>query len=64
MTSDHASEVKIAGHLNEYDFAELIGGEVNLGAHTDKKDVIIANIALIQSRRAFGGRYSSIVANA
>lgn len=40
MTSEHASEVKIAGHLNEYDFAELIGGEVNLGTHTDKKDVI------------------------
>ena len=40
MTSDQASEVKIAGHLNEHDFAELIGGEVNLGAHTDKKDVI------------------------
>ena len=40
MTPDQACEVKIAGHLNEYDFAELIGGEVNLGAHTDKKDVI------------------------
>ena len=40
MTSDHASEVKIAGHLNECDFAELIGGEVNLGTHTDKRDVI------------------------
>ncbi len=40
MTSDHAGEVKIAGHLNEYDFADLIGGEVNLGTHTDKKDVI------------------------
>ena len=40
MTSDHASEVKIGGHINEYDFAELIGGQVNRGSHTDKKDVI------------------------
>lgn len=40
MTSSHASEVKIKGHLNESHFAELIGGEVNLGTHTDKKDVI------------------------
>ncbi len=31
---------KISGHVNEYDFAEIIGGEVNLGAPTDKKDVI------------------------
>lgn len=40
MDPGHASEVKTAGHRNEYDFAALIGGEVNLGSHTDKKDVI------------------------
>ena len=40
MSSEQASEVKTAGHRNEYDFARLIGGEVNLGSHTDKKDVI------------------------
>lgn len=40
MTTTHASEVKVAGHRNERDFASLIGGQVNLGAHTDKKDVI------------------------
>ena len=40
MTSEQASLKKISGHVNEYDFAELIGGEVNLGAPTDKKDVI------------------------
>lgn len=40
MTSEQASLKKISGHVNEYDFAELIGGKVNLGTHTDKKDVI------------------------
>ena len=40
MSSEHASEVKIAGHKNEEDFARIIGGEVNRGSHTDKKDVI------------------------
>ena len=40
MTPEKASLKKIGGHINEHDFAELIGGEVNLGAHTDKKDVI------------------------
>ena len=40
MTTAHASEVKVAGHRNEDDFASLIGGQVNLGSHTDKKDVI------------------------
>ena len=42
MTSEHARQVKQAGHRNEHDFASLIGGEVNLGARTDKKDVIDA----------------------
>lgn len=42
MTPEHASKVKIAGHQNEHDFADLIGGSVNLGSHTDKKDVIDA----------------------
>ena len=40
MTTEHAREVKVSGHRNEDDFASLIGGEVNLGSHTDKKDVI------------------------
>lgn len=40
MSSEQASEVKTAGHRNEYDFAKLIGGEVNLGSYADKKDVI------------------------
>lgn len=40
MTSSHAREVKTAGHLNEHHFAQLIGGEVNKGSHTDKRDVV------------------------
>ena len=40
MSSRHASEVKVAGHQNEEHFATLIGGQVNLGSHLDKKDVI------------------------
>lgn len=40
MTSAHARSVKLSGHRNETDFAALIGGEVNAGSHTDKKDVI------------------------
>ena len=40
MSSSHASEVKIGGHINEYEFADLIGGQVNRGSHADKKDVI------------------------
>lgn len=40
MSSKQASEVKTSGHRNEYDFAKLIGGEVNLGSHADKKDVV------------------------
>lgn len=40
MTSEQASLKKISGHINEYDFADLIGGAVNLGSPTDKKDVI------------------------
>ncbi len=39
MTSEHASMVKRAGHANEEHFAELIGGHVQRGHHTDKKDV-------------------------
>lgn len=42
MTSKQASRVKLSGHQNEQDFATLIGGSVNLGSHTDKKDVIDA----------------------
>lgn len=40
MSSAHASRVKTSGHLNEEHFAALIGGSVNKGSHTDKKDVI------------------------
>ena len=39
MTTEHASAVKRAGHVNEEHFAELIGGHVQRGHHTDKKDV-------------------------
>jgi len=40
MTTGQASRVKLAGHARERHFAELIGGEVNKGTQTDKKDVI------------------------
>ncbi len=40
MTSEQASQKKTEGHKREHRFAELIGGEVNRGAQTDKKDVI------------------------
>ncbi len=40
MSSWHASTVKVAGHRNEYDFAEIINGHVHRGSHTDKKDVM------------------------
>ena len=40
MTSGHAREVKVSGHINEHHFAELIGGAVNKGTQTDKKDVV------------------------
>ena len=40
MSSEHASEVKRAGHVNERHFATLIGGVVNRGSGTDKKDVM------------------------
>ena len=42
MTSADASMKKVSGHINEHDFAELIGGEVNKGSHTDKRDVVDA----------------------
>lgn len=42
MSSEHARQVKEAGHQNEHDFASLIGGRIHLGSHTDKKDVIDA----------------------
>lgn len=40
MDPKEASLKKIAGHINEYDYAKLIGGEVNLGSQSDKKDVV------------------------
>lgn len=43
MTSENAALKKIGGHIVEYDFAELIGGEVNKGDQKSKKDVIDKN---------------------
>lgn len=43
MTSSQAREVKVQGHVNERQFAALIGGHVNKGSHTDKKDVLDQN---------------------
>ena len=40
MTSEVASLKKIAGHVHEDDFANLIGGSINKGTQTNKKDVI------------------------
>ena len=40
MSSIQASTVKVAGHGAEVEFATLIGGRVQRGTHTDKKDVI------------------------
>lgn len=40
MTKEHASRVKTGGHENEKHFAKIIGGRVQAGTHTDKKDVI------------------------
>ena len=42
MSSEMASMKKIAGHVNEYDYAELIDGQVNAAGYTRKKDVIDA----------------------
>ena len=40
MDSDDASLKKIAGHVNEYDYAKLIGGDVNRSGQTKKTDVL------------------------
>ena len=40
MTTEHARQVRLEGHKRESIFADLIQGEVNRGAQTDKKDVI------------------------
>lgn len=40
MSPEHASEVKKGGHNNEQHFAKIIGGHVNRGSHTDKRDVV------------------------
>lgn len=42
MDPNDASLKKIAGHINESDYADLIGGQVNQGSVTDKKDVVDA----------------------
>ena len=44
MTSEHASDVKVSGHRNENHFAFLIGGQVNLGSHLDKKDQLTISV--------------------
>ena len=43
MSSKKASQVKVHGHVNERQFAALVGGHVNKGTHTDKKDVMDQN---------------------
>lgn len=40
MTSKQASERKLGGHKTEERFADIIGGEVNKGEQTNKKDVV------------------------
>ena len=40
MTSEQASKKKTSGHQNEYDFAEVIGGQVRSDAPQGKPDVI------------------------
>lgn len=40
MPPEKASEVKVQGHVNEHQFAALVGGSVNMGNHHDKRDVI------------------------
>lgn len=40
MDSEDASLKKIAGHVNEEDYAKLIGGEVNKSGQTKKTDVL------------------------
>ena len=40
MDSKTASMKKTSGHKNEQHFADAIGGRIQAGAHTDKKDVI------------------------
>lgn len=43
MSSTKASQVKVQGHVNERQFAALVGGHVSKGSHTDKKDVLDQN---------------------
>ena len=40
MTSEEASIKKVSGHINEFDYASLIGGEVNKGSQSKKTDVV------------------------
>ena len=40
MTPDEASLKKVSGHLNEHDYAKLIGGAVNTAGQGRKKDVL------------------------
>lgn len=40
MTSEEASIKKVSGHINEFDYAALIGGEVNKGLQSKKTDVV------------------------
>ena len=41
MTTAHASEVKVAGHRNEYDFAALIGGQASLIGQPEGADALL-----------------------
>ena len=40
MTSEEASLKKVSGHINEHDYAKLIGGAVNTTGQGRKKDVL------------------------
>ena len=57
MSSEEASNKKISGMINEIDFAQIIGGEVNAGSQTDKKDVIDKQH---NSHSVKGGKYWQI----
>ncbi|MCY3998754.1 MAG: hypothetical protein OXE55_05300 [Flavobacteriaceae bacterium] len=57
MSSEHASSVKISGHQNEHDFAQLIGGHVNPSDHQDKRDVIDSQL---EPHSVKGGSYWQI----
>lgn len=63
MTSEKASIVKKAGHSNESEFADLIGGQVIPGQ--GKADVVKngANFSLKKYVSAFKSRFTPEIAN-